>query len=189
MSKNIPSARHQPTHCSWLCLQKTGLEATAPKREKNILEETNGEIGWNVSWLLVMFLNPLLILMLTMIECVILLRSLPSELGDLVNLRELMLNNNYLRSLPYELGKLFQLQVGRGSHDLSQNKFNWMGREWFLWPLESLWVWQLWTLVLLRWMWGRDGKFPAPVKMKGGDSAYSTALPDSFCKWRFLYVY
>ncbi len=71
-----------------------------------------------------MFLNPLLILMLTMIECVILLRSLPSELGDLVNLRELMLNNNYLRSLPYELGKLFQLQVGRGSHDLSQNKFN-----------------------------------------------------------------
>jgi hypothetical protein len=29
----------------------------------------------------------------------------------LSNLRELMLNNNYLRALPYELGKLFQLQV------------------------------------------------------------------------------
>ncbi len=27
------------------------------------------------------------------------------------NLRELMLNNNYLRALPYELDKLFQLQV------------------------------------------------------------------------------
>ncbi len=38
-------------------------------------------------------------------------RSLPAELGDLVQLQELMLNNNYLRNLPYELGKLFQLMV------------------------------------------------------------------------------
>jgi len=36
---------------------------------------------------------------------------LPAEIGELSNLRELMLNNNYLRALPYELGKLFQLQV------------------------------------------------------------------------------
>ena len=38
-------------------------------------------------------------------------RSLPPEIGDLVQLRELMLAHNYLRSLPFELGKLFQLMV------------------------------------------------------------------------------
>ena len=38
------------------------------------------------------------------------LRSLPTEIGDLIMLRELLLNNNILRCLPYELGKLFQLQ-------------------------------------------------------------------------------
>ena len=39
------------------------------------------------------------------------LRSLPAELGEMVHLRELLLNNNYIRVLPYELGKLFQLMV------------------------------------------------------------------------------
>ena len=38
-------------------------------------------------------------------------RSLPPEIGDLIQLRELMLGHNYLRSLPFELGKLFQLLV------------------------------------------------------------------------------
>ena len=37
------------------------------------------------------------------------LRSLPAELGEMVHLRELLLNNNFIRVLPYEIGKLFQL--------------------------------------------------------------------------------
>ena len=32
-------------------------------------------------------------------------------MGDLIQLRELLLANNYLRQLPFELGKLFQLQI------------------------------------------------------------------------------
>ena len=39
------------------------------------------------------------------------IRSIPPEIGDLVELRELMLNNNLLRSIPTEVGKLFQLLV------------------------------------------------------------------------------
>ena len=38
------------------------------------------------------------------------LRGLPAEIGDMVELRELYLNNNHLRLLPFEMGKLFQLQ-------------------------------------------------------------------------------
>ena len=38
-------------------------------------------------------------------------RLIPPEIGDLVELRELMLNNNLLRALPTEIGKLFQLLV------------------------------------------------------------------------------
>ena len=40
-------------------------------------------------------------------------RSVPAEIGDLTELRELMLNNNLLRTLPPEIGKLFQLLVGK----------------------------------------------------------------------------
>ena len=42
-------------------------------------------------------------------------RLIPSEIGDLVELRELMLNNNLLRALPTEIGKLFQLLVSLAS--------------------------------------------------------------------------
>ena len=38
-------------------------------------------------------------------------RSLPPELGDLTEMRELTLANNLLRTLPFELGKCFQLTV------------------------------------------------------------------------------
>ena len=36
---------------------------------------------------------------------------MPAEIGDLYELQELMLNNNFLRVLPFELGKLFKLMV------------------------------------------------------------------------------
>uniref|UniRef100_A0A8C3V3J9 CCR4-NOT transcription complex subunit 6 like n=1 Tax=Catharus ustulatus TaxID=91951 RepID=A0A8C3V3J9_CATUS len=50
------------------------------------------------------------------------LRSLPAELGNMVSLRELLLNNNLLRVLPYELGRLFQLQtLGLKGNPLSQD--------------------------------------------------------------------
>lgn len=39
------------------------------------------------------------------------LRSLPTELGDMISLCHLYLNNNQLRVLPYELGKLFRIQT------------------------------------------------------------------------------
>ena len=42
-------------------------------------------------------------------------RLIPPEIGDLVELRELMLNNNLLRALPTEIGKLFQLLVSFAS--------------------------------------------------------------------------
>jgi len=46
---------------------------------------------------------------------------LPAELGDLIHLRELLLNNNHLRVLPYELGRLFQLQnLGLKGNPLTQ---------------------------------------------------------------------
>ena len=38
-------------------------------------------------------------------------RLIPPEIGDLVELRELLLNNNLLRAIPTEIGKLFQLLV------------------------------------------------------------------------------
>ena len=38
------------------------------------------------------------------------LRELPPEVGEMVTLKELLLNNNSLSHLPYEIGKLFQLQ-------------------------------------------------------------------------------
>ena len=45
------------------------------------------------------------------------LRGLPAEIGDMVELRELYLNNNHLRLLPFEMGKLFQLQkLGKRDH-------------------------------------------------------------------------
>ena len=37
-------------------------------------------------------------------------RFLPPEIGDLIQLREFSVANNYIRTLPYELGRLFQLQ-------------------------------------------------------------------------------
>ena len=46
------------------------------------------------------------------------IRSIPPEIGDLVELRELMLNNNLLRSIPTEVGKLFQLLVSANNTPL-----------------------------------------------------------------------
>ena len=41
----------------------------------------------------------------------LLCRSLPPEIGELTEMRDLTLANNLLRALPYELGKCFQLTV------------------------------------------------------------------------------
>ena len=46
-------------------------------------------------------------------------RSVPAEIGDLSELRELMLNNNLLRTIPPEIGKLFQLLVRYCFHSIS----------------------------------------------------------------------
>ena len=51
-------------------------------------------------------------------------RYLPTQIGDLVQLRELMLNNNLLRNLPFELGRCFQLQsLGLSGNPLLQAQY------------------------------------------------------------------
>ena len=48
-------------------------------------------------------------------------RYLPSEIGDLTQLRELMLNNNLLRNLPFEMGRCFQIMnLGLAGNPLLQ---------------------------------------------------------------------
>ena len=48
----------------------------------------------------------------------LLCRSLPPEIGELTEMRDLTLANNLLRALPYELGKCFQLTVSHRNYKL-----------------------------------------------------------------------
>ena len=59
-----------------------------------------------------------------LINFILFFRYLPTQIGDLVQLRELMLNNNLLRNLPFELGRCFQLQsLGLAGNPLLQAQY------------------------------------------------------------------
>ena len=92
------SYQHQQNHCCISSLHWVDRQCTITEISVELLIRSvkNSKFSCQIDYFLKWFL------------CTF--RFLPPEIGDLIQLREFSVANNYIRTLPYELGRLFQLQ-------------------------------------------------------------------------------